>query len=90
MKPKLTLGHIYCIDYNDHFSNTDWADADNPAQLEPVVLRAIGRLAAITPTQYNLEYMSTLNTPSRNQRVVGIMKPCVTRVQDLGPLTEPK
>ena len=84
----VTLGNVYCMDYNDHFSNTDWADVSNPAQLEPVVLQAIGRLVAITPIQYNLEYMSVVNTPNKNHRVVGIMKSCVTRIQDFGPLTE--
>jgi hypothetical protein len=79
----LKLGNIYVMQYNDHFRTPRWVDDDDPNMLVPVILKAYGKLVAITPTQYNLEHAAI---PEHGQRAVtGVMRSCVIAAHDLGP-----
>lgn len=83
---QLKLGNIYVIDFNDHFSARRVTPTD-PGNLQPVVLREVGRLVAITPLQYNLEHAKRLGVPDDDNLhdIHGIMRSCIIRVHDLGP-----
>src|SRR5262245_55238866 len=84
----LKLGNVYISDYDDHFEASR-VGSESQAMLEPVVLRAIGRLVAITPKQYNLEFSSQISHVSGEYQhsITGIMRSCVTKVIDLGPIS---
>ena len=83
---ELKLGNLYVMEYNDHFEASR-VGSENQTMLVPIILRGIGRLVAITPTQYNLEYNRQVITgPGEyTHSIHGIMKSCVTNIRDLGP-----
>lgn len=83
-QPRLKLGNFYIIDYDDHFEASR-ATSNDPALLQPIVIRTVGRLVAITPKQYNLEYSCQVaDSPGYIHSIHGIMRSCVINVTDLG------
>ena len=86
MPKELKLGNYYIIEYNDHF-HADRVGSENEDLLHPVVLRAVGRLVAVTPIQYNLEHACEGHDANREyaHSIHGIMRSCVTAVHDFGP-----
>ena len=83
---RLKIGNIYSITYNDHF-RAEKSSTQNPELLKPVVLRAIGKLVAITPLQFNLQSQlrSDCPYPESVADVYGIMRSCIIDAADLGP-----
>lgn len=80
----LKLGHIYLLRFNDHF-HASRAPVNTSKTLYPVEMEVIGRLIAITPTQYNLEQDRQIDDGETCMHsVFGVMKPCVTKITDLG------
>jgi len=91
-KTELKLGNLYVIDYNDHFEAAR-VNSEDASMLQPVVIRSMGRLIAITPLQYNLEYSNQLTSGpgTYTHSIHGIMRSCVIQTVDLGPFpTETK
>lgn len=82
---KLKLGHIYSVDWADHFSAK--TDAGNPSTLRPAMLRTYGKLVAITAAiiQLETERRIDMGTTSYVHEVTGLIKSCITSIRDLGP-----
>ena len=80
----LKLGHLYEVDWEDHFMAKTFSD-DRCLEV-PAMMRTYGRLVGETPTHFKIEvsHRTDQGRPC-NATTFGIMKTCVVHFRDLGP-----
>jgi hypothetical protein len=81
----LKVGHLYSIDWADHFSAK--TTSDNPASRQPATLRTYGKLIEVTPSLIRLETerRTDQGVGSYMHEMTGIVKSCILNARDFGP-----